>query len=314
MVSVVMSVFNEESSWLRQSIDSVLNQTYRDIELIIVLDNPDNRNLQDILMNYAKSDKRIRLQINKKNMGLAKSLNIGMDISKGEFIARMDADDVAHCDRLKIQMDYMINHPELDMIAGRARYIDEDNNLLSRNNWLPTDIKSIKRIMAVTNVFIHPTLFFRRNILMQLKGYNDINPAQDYEFISRAIMSGYHATIMNDIVLDYRIRKNSISNKNTFNQMVNASYIRYLYKHKKCFDVNEFEIYKERLKQKEIKYELAQYYYTHSIINKDAGGTLKFIYYLVKSVMLSRLWRHRLYEGCVLNIVQMVERYIENNR
>ena len=93
MISVIMSLFNEKKIWIEQAIESILNQTYSDFEFIIVIDNPDLSNdIKKYLLTTSKNDKRIKIIYNEKNIGLAKSLNKGIDISIGKYIARMDAD------------------------------------------------------------------------------------------------------------------------------------------------------------------------------------------------------------------------------
>ena len=95
MISVIMSVYNERLEWLQAAVNSILNQTYSDFEYIIIIDNPDlNEDAVSFLKEIARADSRVHLHFNEKNMGLMKSLNVGIQISKGNYIARMDADDV----------------------------------------------------------------------------------------------------------------------------------------------------------------------------------------------------------------------------
>ena len=93
-LSVVMSIYKEPVEWMRQSIDSILNQTFTDFEFVIVNDNPIRSENRDILDEYSKKDFRIIVLSNDENIGLTKSLNKGLRISKGKYIARMDADDI----------------------------------------------------------------------------------------------------------------------------------------------------------------------------------------------------------------------------
>ena len=88
-VSVIMCVYNEQEIWLREAIESILSQTYNNIEFIIILDNPHNYELKEIINEYSMKDSRIKLIVNEKNIGLIKSLNKGLGISKGKYIARL---------------------------------------------------------------------------------------------------------------------------------------------------------------------------------------------------------------------------------
>ena len=105
MISVIMSTYKEDEELLRESIESILNQTYKDIEFIIILDYPDNEIHQKVICEYASKDKRVHFYINQKNLGLTKSLNRGISLCTGDYIARMDADDISLSDRLEKQLN-----------------------------------------------------------------------------------------------------------------------------------------------------------------------------------------------------------------
>ncbi len=105
LISVIMSTYNESVSELRESIESVLKQTYSNIEFIIVIDNPNNEELSAFI--YSFDDPRIRVIKNDRNIGLVNSLNKAICQSKGKYLARMDADDICEANRLKLQKDYL---------------------------------------------------------------------------------------------------------------------------------------------------------------------------------------------------------------
>lgn len=103
-ISVIMSTFNEKLEWVKEAIDSIINQTYRNIEFIIIVDNPNNIELKNMLEQYCIEDDRIKIIVNEFNIGLVKSLNKALKICSGEFIARMDADDISVKYRLEKQL------------------------------------------------------------------------------------------------------------------------------------------------------------------------------------------------------------------
>lgn len=105
-----MSGYKEDIRYLKESINSILNQTYTDFELIFLLDNPSNKDITDLLNDYCKKDKRIRFFINEENLALAKTLNKALTFVKGEYIARMDADDVSMPNRLEAQLNYLLKN------------------------------------------------------------------------------------------------------------------------------------------------------------------------------------------------------------
>ena len=107
LVSIIMSTYKEEEIFLRQAIESILNQSYKDFEYIIILDNPDNNLHIRIIKEYANLDKRIKFYVNEKNMGLTASLNKGLGLAKGKYICRMDADDISINKRIENQKRYL---------------------------------------------------------------------------------------------------------------------------------------------------------------------------------------------------------------
>ena len=108
MISVIMSVYNERIDWLKEAVSSILNQTYTDFEYIIIIDNPNlNDEAVSFLNNTAERDSRVQLHFNEANIGLMKSLNVGIQMVRGEFIARMDAEDVSFPDRLEKEIAFL---------------------------------------------------------------------------------------------------------------------------------------------------------------------------------------------------------------
>ena len=99
-VSVIMSTYKEPIEWIQQSVDSILNQTYKNLEFIIIVDNPEYAELVSLLNDYADSDDRISVVVNNNNIGLVKSLNKALSFCTGEYVARMDADDISLPERL----------------------------------------------------------------------------------------------------------------------------------------------------------------------------------------------------------------------
>jgi len=106
-VSVLMSVYKEPESWISASIESILNQDFTDFEFIIINDNPESFPIKLLLDKYLRLDKRIKVFTNDQNRGLIYCLNYGLSKSEGKYIARMDADDISHCTRLRIQFNFL---------------------------------------------------------------------------------------------------------------------------------------------------------------------------------------------------------------
>ena len=116
-ISVIMSTYNEKEIWVKEAVDSILNQTVNDFEFIIIVDKPDNNKIIDLLHEYEMNDKRVKVYINNKNLGLVKSLNKAIRLSNGKFIARMDADDYSYPQRFEKQLNLLQNNPDVSLCA-----------------------------------------------------------------------------------------------------------------------------------------------------------------------------------------------------
>lgn len=230
MVSVIMSVYNETEKELRLAVDSILNQTYQDIEFIIVLDNPENILLKKILLNYQKQNDKISLSINNKNVGLAESLNKAFSISKGSYIARMDADDISYSTRIEKQVQYMEEHIEYAIVGTNREDIDENGTVICKDRCVITDYKKIIKLLKYGSPLTHPSIMIRREVFQSLEGYRKFQCAQDYDLYLRCLLRKYKITNLNEVLLQYRVRENSITVQNSFRQRVTADYIRKLYK------------------------------------------------------------------------------------
>lgn len=229
MISVIMSTYKEDERLLRESIESILNQTYKDFEYIIILDYPDNDVHKRVIEEYALKDDRIHFYINEKNMGLTDSLNRGLSLCHGEYIARMDADDISLPDRLERQMEYLEkNH--YDLIGGITEMINENGSLLYSIKNVPTDPKKINKALRYSQCIAHPTWLGKKEVFEKNAGYRHMPLCEDYDFTLRAVLNGFVISNLNEAVLKYRMTSNSISRSNLFEQYLYMSYITNEYK------------------------------------------------------------------------------------
>jgi glycosyltransferase involved in cell wall biosynthesis len=153
-----MSVYNGEK-YLSDTIDSIIIQSLRDIELLIINDGSTD-STQRILHRYCKRDKRIKIIRNKTNLGFTKSLNKGLRRARGKYIARIDADDICMPDRFQIQHDFLESHPEIFLVGSWAENIDEKGNKLSLFR-PPCEPEEIARTMETRNCMFHISIMFR---------------------------------------------------------------------------------------------------------------------------------------------------------
>lgn len=212
LVSIIMGVYNTELSMLKKSIESVLNQTYSNFELIIVNDKSTNIDTLNYL-NSLLCHKKIKILNNQENIGLTKSLNIAVDYSRGQYIARMDSDDVCERDRIAYQVDFLNNHPEIDVLGGSIQNIG--------NNHAITKLDKKNDQVAVGLLFrndyiVHPTVMIRREKIINEKYDERFPKAQDYALWCKLIKSSKFY-VDSRIVLQYRIHQNQATTaaKNT---------------------------------------------------------------------------------------------------
>lgn len=242
MISVIMSTYKEDERLLRESIESILNQTYRDFEYIIILDYPDNDVHKSVIEEYAFKDNRIHFYINEKNMGLTDSLNRGLSLCHGEYIARMDADDISLPSRLERQMKYLEkNH--YDLIGGITEMINENGTLLYSIKSVPTDPKKINKALRYSQCIAHPTWLGKKEVFEKNAGYRHMPLCEDYDFTLRAVLNGFVVSNLNEAVLKYRMTSNSISRSNLFEQYLYMSYITNEYKNKGIASVDKAYAY-----------------------------------------------------------------------
>ena len=170
LISVVMPVFNSEQ-YLNKSIKSVLEQTYDNFEFLIINDgSTDNSN--SIIKKYQSQDKRITI-LAQENKGITKSLNNGIKHSKGRFIARMDADDICHPDRFKMQLKWFQNNKDIDVLGSQVEFIEKNGNIIKPSNQLPLDDLSIKWELIFGTPLIHPSLMIRKSVFEEFGLYNE---------------------------------------------------------------------------------------------------------------------------------------------
>lgn len=171
-----MSVYNGER-YLNEAVDSILGQTFTDFEFLIIDDASTDRT-PEILRSY--DDPRIRVVTNEENLGLTKSLNKGLTLARGEYIARMDADDISLPERLEKQVLFLEKNPNIDVLGANVQYIDESGKRSQVIKWPQRDLL-IKWCLCFMNPIAHPSVVIRRKPLTDIGGYDEeIAFAQDY--------------------------------------------------------------------------------------------------------------------------------------
>ena len=234
-ISVVMSTYNETKDDLEKAIKSILNQTFKEFEFLIILDNPQNEVHKNIIMRFKEQDERIKFYINEENIGLAKSLNRGIDLANGKYIARMDADDISMPERLEKEYIFLEKNTDISIVSTNKIIIDENDNELYKASDLVTDDLKIKKTLKFMSIIVHPTVMFRKEDILKIGKYRNFKASQDYDLWLRASYEGLKFSIINEYLIKYRVRNNNISNSNPLKQWVIHEYILKLYKQRvKC--------------------------------------------------------------------------------
>lgn len=200
-----MPAYNSEK-YINKAIESVLNQTFTDFELIVLNDSPDNKELEKIVKSYAKCDKRVKYLKNPKNIGVTKSRNKLFDVCTGEFIACMDSDDISMPTRFEKQIEYMDKHPECGVL-GTWYEVFGDKKCTLR---FPAKVTILKLLQGCC--VCNPTAFIRKSVLDKnnLKYDESFIYSQDYELWSRMVfLTEIHN--LEKILLKYRWHNNNIS-------------------------------------------------------------------------------------------------------
>ena len=207
LVSVIIPCYNAEK-YIEAALMSILQQSYHHLEVIVINDGSTDKSAE-ILLQFAQQDLRVRYIENEKNLGLIATLNKGIQLAQGKYIARMDADDIALPDRIEKQVDFLSLHPNIAVLGGAMKTFGE--NVQSEILALPTEDNEIKAYLFLASAFNHPTVMFnlsvldRDDIFYQQQYYR----AEDYGLWIHLLAKGYQFANLKDVVLNYRILENS---------------------------------------------------------------------------------------------------------
>lgn len=200
-VSVIMSCYNSQAN-VGRAIESILNQTYEDFELLIC-DDGSIDNTYETISEYKRLDKRVKIFKNKKNIGLTKSLNVLVNEAKGMYIARQDDDDISSNVRLNTQISALKNE-NLDFITSRAKVLGNKRLIPGFSFYLPTSL-----VMNFKNPFIHGSLMIDKKVLNKVGNYDErFYYAQDYKLFSDLLATGCKYKIIKTPLYELNLKNN----------------------------------------------------------------------------------------------------------
>lgn len=209
LISVILPVYNAEG-YIRESVQSILNQSYQNFEIIIIDDASTDNTLKII---KGIQDARIQIIVKNKNSGYVDSLNLGIAKAKGCFIARMDADDISLSNRFEEQITYLINNPGIVAVASRIKIIDEFNNVIGdwKNDADAISVAEIKNYLPRGNCLCHPSMMIRRNVFNFYSYDNRQYGSEDWDLWLTLISDGFKIAKIDKTLLLYRVTNNSVS-------------------------------------------------------------------------------------------------------
>lgn len=256
-ISIVMSVYNGEQ-YLREAIESILNQTFRNFEFIIVDDGSTDRS-NEIVKSY--TDPRI-VFIEQCNTGLATALNNGIRIAKSQFIARMDADDVSMPNRLETQYNFLKNNPEYILVGSNVEVIDMDGEFVYNSN-LPSNWNEIKSRFPDTS-FYHSSVIYSLDAFKKAGGYfsaiSKMNCFEDAVLWNRMQYYGCMTNIQARL-LKYRLVPTASTTKSGFEETTLMRILKEIVTNNELSDENKDTLFK--IKQTLSKTDKEQIYYIH---------------------------------------------------
>lgn len=216
-----MSVYkNDRPDYFCLAVDSMLQQTLKPDEIILVVDGPVSQELETAIRGYRKKIKAIWLE---KNKGLWNALNVGLKKAKNELIARMDSDDVSCLDRLEKQVAEFKKDSDLDIVGGQiAEFQGNVNNVVSYRK-VPLEQEDIKKFARFRSPFNHPAVMYKKSSVLTVGGYSEFYRTEDYDLWLRMLQNGAKCKNLPDVILNYRISDSNMSrrtNKVNYQEMV----------------------------------------------------------------------------------------------
>lgn len=210
LISVLMSVYGESVSHLKLAVDSIREQTYKNIELLIISDNPSNNDVNNYLCSLPSSDSRIKVFFNKQNLRLPKSHNKLLKFANGKYLAHMDADDIAKLDRLEKELR-VLKKNDLDFVASNVLDIDLDGNELGTGTNYPVNDKQIKRFLRYGDCLPSSSWLCKKSVFKMLGGYRDIVVCEDYDVLLRGALMGIKFGLIKEPLVFYRYNPKGVS-------------------------------------------------------------------------------------------------------
>ncbi|MGC6173799.1 glycosyltransferase [Lacrimispora sp. 38-1] len=224
MISVLMSVYNRENpEYLDKALASIYHQSLQPNEVVLVEDGPISTDLESIIKKYPTL-KRVRLPV---NLQLGRALQTGLCECRYKYVARMDSDDIAAPDRLKVQYEYLRNHPEISVVGGDIAEFAEEGKI-KRVKRMPSTHGKLQEYGKLRNPLNHMTVMFKKDDIVQIGGYEHFPLLEDYHLWSRLLAAGYKIANIPKVLVWARIGENFANKRGGFKYFKQYKKLRYV--------------------------------------------------------------------------------------
>ena len=243
--SILMSLYKKENpQYLKRALDSIIEQTIKPDEIVLVEDGPLTEELYAVVEEYRASYPGLfQIIVNKKNIGLGRSLNKGLKICKNELVARMDTDDIAIPDRCEKQLEYFQTHPEAAIVGGQIEeFIGEENNIVGKRI-VPLTNEELKEWMKKRCPFNHMTVMYRKNSILASGNYQDWFWNEDYYMWIRLAEKNYIFANIPDSLVRVRVGCDMYRRRGGLKYFNSEAGIQKLMLEKKIINVPRYVIY-----------------------------------------------------------------------
>ena len=227
IISVLIPAHNVEP-FVQESVASIQSQTIRDIQLVVVNDGSTDGTL-DLLQQLASKDSRILVISTPVRTGIVGAMNLGLRSCSAPYVARMDADDIAAADRLEKQIRFLQSHADIALVGSAMRTINESGQEVGTSP-VPITEKAIMKSLVFGPPCSHMCWLARRELYEKLEGYRELPTAEDYDFLLRAVTSGFKLANLPEPLMSVRIRSGNTGDTVGLKQRKTHSYVLRLYK------------------------------------------------------------------------------------
>ena len=240
MVSIIISEYNTKVELLKESIKSLVNQSYENIELILIDDCGYNSDkLDNIVQSF--NDNRIKLYKNESNKGLVFSLNRAIEISKGNYIARMDTDDYSYPNRIKEEMNFLLEHPEYDLVGSRCDFYD--GSIIWGESKDYGDVTREKLLEGCP--LVHPSVLYKKEAILSVGCYKDYKRSEDYATWIELYANNHKMFVLNKKLVRYHLsiddyKKRTLKTRKGFLKLISSDY--------KKLNPTKLDLFKIRIK------------------------------------------------------------------